>query len=249
MYILYNYSLIIVFATAVIVFILLFFISAPYGKFRREGWGLTVRAKWAWMIMEFLSPALMVYFFLTAESLSLPAIIFLIVWLIHYIHRTFIYPFTQSGRDKSFPVVVVLMAMIFNCLNGFVNGYGVFHLYNYDVLWFKSWQFITGVIIFISGYIINKTADRMLRNFRKISPEEYIVPEGWLFNYISSPHYFGEIIEWGGWALMTWSLPGLAFFVFTFANLFPRAIRAHKWYRANFPDYPTKRKAVVPWIV
>jgi len=48
---------------------------------------------------------------------------------------------------------------------------------------------------------------------------------------------------------MTWSLPGLAFFVFTFANLFPRAIRAHKWYRAKFPDYPKDRKAVVPFIV
>ena len=249
MYKLYNYSLIIIFASAVVVFLLLFFISAPYGKFSREGWGPAFRAKWAWMIMEFLSPALIVYFFLTAERKSLPGIIFLILWLIHYIHRTFIYPFMQSGRDKSFPVVIVLMAMIFNILNGFVNGYGVFHLDDYDISWLTSWQFITGLILFIAGFSINKTADKMLRNFRKISLKEYVVPKGWLFNYISSPHYFGEIVEWGGWALMTWSLPGLAFFIFTFANLFPRAIRAHAWYKSNFPDYPADRKAVVPFLV
>jgi hypothetical protein len=83
MFKLYNYSLITIFATAVIVFLLLFFVSAPFGKFRRKGWGPAVSAKWAWMIMEFLSPALIVYFFLTAESLSLPGIIFLTGWLIH----------------------------------------------------------------------------------------------------------------------------------------------------------------------
>ncbi|HOS72184.1 MAG TPA: 3-oxo-5-alpha-steroid 4-dehydrogenase, partial [Bacteroidales bacterium] len=69
------------------------------------------------------------------------------------------------------------------------------------------------------------------------------------FDYISSPHYFGEIIEWGGWALMTWSLPGFAFFVFTFANLFPRAINTHRWYRGKFPAYPPGRKAVIPYLL
>jgi 3-oxo-5-alpha-steroid 4-dehydrogenase 1 len=141
------------------------------------------------------------------------------------------------------------MAIVFNCLNGFVNGYGVFHIYTYDVSWLLSWQFITGAILFTTGFIINKTADEKLHNLRTETPDEYVIPEGWLFNYISSPHYFGEIIEWAGWAVMTWSLPGLAFFIFTFANLFPRAISSHRWYRTNFAKYPAKRKAVIPFIM
>jgi len=139
--------------------------------------------------------------------------------------------------------------MIFNSVNGFVNGYGVFHLNSYDISWLISWQFIAGIILFVAGFAINKTADKKLRSFRKNNPHEYIVPQGWLFSYISSPHYFGEIIEWGGWALMTWSLPGLAFFVFTFASLFPRAVSTHKWYRSNFPGYPADRKAVIPFLI
>jgi len=76
-----------------------------------------------------------------------------------------------------------------------------------------------------------------------------VIPRGWLFEYISCPHYFGELLEWAGWALMTWSVSGLAFFVFTFANLFPRAVASHRWYRKQFPDYPSKRKAVIPFII
>ena len=245
----YNYSIILILSFAGVVFLLLFYISAPYGKFRREGWGPSIRSKWAWMIMESPSPVLMTYFYLNSDQKNLPAFIFILLWLTHYIHRAFIYPFTQSGSNKSYPVLLVFMAFIFNCLNGFVNGYGVFHLNSYEFLWLLSWQFISGGVIFISGFVINKAADEKLRKFRKMGPEEYVLPRGWLFNYISSPHYFGEIIEWCGWGIMTWSVPGLVFFIFTFSNLFPRGVASHKWYKAKFPGYPVNRKAVIPFVI
>ena len=249
MNLLYKYSIILIFSFAVIVFVLLFFISAPYGKFSRKGWGPSIKSKWAWLIMEFPSPFLMTIFFITADTKTLPEIIFLIIWLTHYLQRTFVYPFSQSGREKPYPLIVASMAIIFNCFNGFANGFGVFHLYNYTSSWLSTWQFISGIIIFITGFIINKTADEKLRVFRKRSPEEYVIPHGWLFNFISSPHYFGEIIEWAGWAIMTWSLPGLAFSVFTFANLFPRAVASHRWYKSHFTEYPSERKAIIPFII
>lgn len=247
--IIYNFALWLIFGFAAIVFILLFFISAPYGKFRREGWGPEIKSKWAWLTMEFLSPALIVLFFILSEKKSIVTIIFLSVWLIHYVHRTFIYPFSQSGRNKPYPLVVVVMAIVFNALNGFVNGYGVFHLETYTINWLVSWKFISGIIIFVVGYIINKTADEKLRALRKRNGQDYVIPRGWLFEYISCPHYFGEILEWGGWALMTWSTAGLSFLVFTIANLFPRAVASHRWYRKQFTDYPAKRKAVIPFII
>lgn len=249
MNILYKYSIILIFSFALIVFVLLFFISAPYGKFSRKGWGPSIKSKWAWMIMEFPSPFLMTIFFITSDNKTFPEIIFLILWLTHYILRTFVYPFSQSGREKPYPFIIASMAIIFNCFNGFANGYGVFNLYNYDTSWLFTWQFITGILIFIAGFIINKIADKKLGSLKKNNSEEYVIPRGWLFNYISSPHYFGEIIEWAGWAIMTWSLPGLAFSVFTFANLFPRAIASHLWYKKHFPEYPSSRKAIIPFII
>ena len=245
----YNFSLALIYFLAVGIFLLLFFISAPYGKFLRKGWGPSLRSKWAWLIMEAPSPLLMTGFFLLSHQKNLIQLIFICLWLAHYLHRTLIYPFTQSGSNKSYPVLLVCMAFIFNCFNGFINGYGVFHLLVYDSGWLVSWQFLTGSLLFITGFLINKTADDKLRLLRKGNREEYVLPGGWLFEYISCPHYFGEIIEWGGWAVITWSLPGLAFFIFTFANLFPRAIASHRWYKANFPDYPAGRKAVIPFVI
>jgi protein-S-isoprenylcysteine O-methyltransferase Ste14 len=245
----YNFSVISILCLAGVVFLLLLYISAPYGKFLRKGWGPSFRSKWAWMIMESPSPVLMTCFFFTSAQKNVPQIIFICLWMSHYIHRTLIYPFTQSGLNKPYPVILVCMAFGFNCLNGFINGYGVFHMGSYDISWLKTWQFHFGVLIFITGYAMNKTADKKLRNLRNGNREEYVVPEGWLFNYISCPHYFGEILEWGGWAIMTWSLAGFAFFIFTFANLFPRAIASHKWYKERFPDYPAGRKAVIPFVI
>ena len=57
-----------------------------------------------------------------------------------------------------------------------------------------------------------------------------------------------EIVEWLGWALLTWSPAGLAFAAWTMANLVPRARAHHRWYRERFPDYPARRKALVPGL-
>ncbi len=249
LYNLYNVSLVLIFGCAVMVFLMLFFVTAPYGKFTRRGWGPVVKAKWAWMIMEFPSPALIVFFYIISPDPGPVGTLFLILWLIHYLHRTFVYPFRQSGGEKDYPVLVAAMAFVFNIFNGTANGYGIFYQSGYHISWFYSWQFITGLVVFITGFLINKIADERLKKLRTGKPGEYSIPQGWLFRYISSPHYFGEITEWGGWALMTWSLPGLAFFVFTFANLFPRAISSHKWYKAVFPEYPPERKAIIPFII
>jgi hypothetical protein len=59
----------------------------------------------------------------------------------------------------------------------------------------------------------------------------------------------GEIIEWCGWALATWTFAGAAFAFFTIANLLPRALSHHRWYREKFPDYPRERKAIIPGVL
>ncbi len=245
----YNWCLALILGSAGAVFLLLFFIPAPYGKFARKGWGWTLRAKWAWLIMEFPAPALMAALFILAPQKNMPRLIFLTLWLAHYVPRTFSDPFRQSGRDKPFPLLLLALALLFNSLNGFANGWAVFHLRGYPLDWLLSWHCMAGVLLFAAGWGINRTADSKLRALRQANPAGYRIPHGWLFEYISCPNYFGEIVEWLGWAVMTLSPAGLAFFVFTFANLFPRAIRAHRWYKSQFPEYPLQRKAIIPFIV
>jgi steroid 5-alpha reductase family enzyme len=86
-------------------------------------------------------------------------------------------------------------------------------------------------------------------SLRKNSSNGYSVPYGGMFSYVSCPNFLGEIIEWLGFALMSWSIAALAFALWTVFNLLPRAIDHHNFYKNTFKDYPAERKAVIPFIL
>jgi 3-oxo-5-alpha-steroid 4-dehydrogenase 1 len=111
-----------------------------------------------------------------------------------------------------------------------------------------NWNFITGVCLFIIGAVINIKSDNILLSLRSTSGE-YKIPNGFMYKYISFPNYFGEILEWVAFALMTWSLAGLSFMIWSMANLIPRAIAGHRWYKKTFDNYPSNRKAIIPFIL
>lgn len=244
----YFYLLVVEFAFAGLVFLMLFFISAPYGKFLRKGWGLSLPAKYSWLIMELPAVLFISFYFYISKGWENPVlIIFYVIWQSHYLFRTFVYPFTMGGKNKPYPFILVIFAIVFNSLNGSINGHFIFQANEYSSDWLLSPAFIGGFTLFIIGYAINKQSDFILKNLRKKS-DTYTIPYGGLFKWISNPHYFGEILQWLGWAILTWSTAGFAFACFTFANLFPRAISNHKWYKEQFDNYP-RRKAIIPFIV
>ena len=109
-------------------------------------------------------------------------------------------------------------------------------------------MFYVGIIIFIVGVIINVKSDEILFNLRK-NNDGYKIPSSFMYKYISCPNYFGEIIEWIGFAVMVWSLPAFIFVFWTICNLVPRAVSHHKWYHSKFSDYPKSRKAIIPFIL
>jgi len=96
---------------------------------------------------------------------------------------------------------------------------------------------------------INISSDNILLGLRKGGKKGYYIPYGGLFKYVSSPNLSGEIIEWLGWAMMSWCLPSFSFALWTMANLIPRALDHHHWYKRKFADYPKDRKAVIPFLV
>ena len=95
---------------------------------------------------------------------------------------------------------------------------------------------------------LNIHSDNVLLRLRRHGKTKYAVPEGGAYRFVSCPNYLGEILEWTGWAVATWSLGGLAFCVLTAANLIPRARSNHRWYQERFPDYPSTRRALIPGV-
>jgi len=216
----------------------------------RKGWGITLKAKFGWFLMEFPSLAIILILFLIGNRKNNPvAIAFLIIWSAHYFHRAMIYPFMMKGGNKKFPVLILAFALIFNFINSYLNGRYLFYFSGiYSISWFREPRFIVGLILFISGMFINIQSDYTLLKLRTEGETGYKICYKGFFRFISSPNYFGEILEWTGWAILTWSLAGLAFALFTVANLAPRAYSNHKWYKNKFPSYPKERKALIPFI-
>lgn len=236
-------------ALAVFVFFLLLKVTAPYGRHTTSKWGPLVSNKWSWLIMEL--PVLLVFWFILfpiIDLLSLASLVMVSLFFLHYFNRVFIFPFRLHTRGKKMPLIIMLSAIFFNLVNGFSFGYYFSHFANYTNDWFTDIRFITGVILFFSGLYINWKADNILIHLRKPNETGYKIPSGWLFEKISCPNLFGELIEWLGFAVLCWNLPAITFFIWTAANLIPRALSHHKWYKEKFNEYPLTRKAIIPFL-
>ncbi|KAI8871485.1 hypothetical protein GQ42DRAFT_161983 [Ramicandelaber brevisporus] len=129
---------------------------------------------------------------------------------------------------------------------------------------------VEGFLLFFAGFIGNIMSDNAFLNLRERaiaakkqsadsngakndkseSQSHYVIPTGFfLFNFVSSPHYLCELLEWFGFAMATGSTAGWLFVALTAANLVPRAIRSHQWYKERFPNYPQERRAIIPFVL
>ena len=244
----FNLFMIFMLATGVIVFITLFYVTAGYGQHISEKYGPAINDKAGWLIMEVPTVIIYLILFVIGEYKTFMAILFLSFWLMHYGYRSFIYSFLIRG-NKKMPLSMILLGIIFNSANAYLQGRWINSLSpGYETSWLLTPMFIIGVILFFTGFLTHVTSDHKLRTLRKSGESGYKIPYGGLYRYISCPNYLGEIIEWIGWAIMTWSMPGFVFALWTFFTLFPRARSIHQWYLSKFEDYPKDRKALIPFI-
>jgi 3-oxo-5-alpha-steroid 4-dehydrogenase 1 len=238
-------------ALAVLVFVVLLFVAAPYGRYLRPGWGPVVSARVGWFVMEIPAVLAMAALYGASPRWREPAAFaFFLLWQLHYVPRAVIDPLRARHGAKALPVVIALMGACFNVVNGWLQGAWLFWIGTARTSdWLVSPAFLAGASLFLAGIGINRSADAALRALRPAGETGYFVPRGGLYEHVSCPNYLGEIVQWLGWALATWSLPGLAFAVWTIANLLPRALAHHRWYRARFADYPAERRALIPWLL
>ncbi len=238
-------------AFGILLFPLLLKIPAPYGRHSRSGWGITIPNHLGWLVMELPALIVFAYFFLAGPiQKSAVTWLFFSIWMLHYANRTLVFPFRIKMREKRIPVLISGLGFGFNLVNGFFNGYYFgFVAPHYPQNWFMDTRFLLGIILFSIGLGINWWSDSILLGLRNSGHKHYSIPKGGLFRTVSCPNYLGEIVEWGGFALMVWSLPALSFFIWTVVNLVPRALDHHRWYKKKFEDYPPERRALIPFLI
>lgn len=237
---------------AVIVFIALFFVKAGYGIFRTSSWGISLPGKLGWILMEV--PAVVVFMVLWISSpirSETPALVFMLLFEIHYIQRTFIFPMLMRGKSRM-PVAIISMGFVFNIINGFLLGYGLFHLESSaggKAGWLLSPAFLIGIVIFIIGMAINLHSDNVIRHLRPKGDTRHYLPQKGMYKWVTSANYLGELLEWVGFAVLTQSEAAWIFALWTFANLCPRAYAIRRRYVEEFgAEAVGRRKCLIPFV-
>ena len=249
----FNLFLIVMAALAVIVFVALFHVDAGYGKFYQSKWGPSVDNHLGWFLMEvpvFL--AMRVLWWLSDRRNDGIRLVFLLLFELHYFHRSFIFPRQLRGHNRM-PWAIVLMGALFNTLNALMQGGWIYFFSPADYYpsnWLLKLPFLLGTLLFFIGMYINIHSDSIIRNLRKPGDTAHYLPRGGMFRYVTSANYFGEFVEWVGFAILTWSWSGAVFALWTFANLAPRAARIYDLYTSEFPDEldTAKVKRMIPFI-
>jgi len=210
----------------------------------------TLDKKLGWIIME--TPILIAvsYFFLTGRNPINASVVIVGAFVLHYAHRALIFPHRIKVRGKRMPVTTVLASMAFYTVNGYLIGYYFGSLRAYPIEWLLDPRFIVGSTLFITGFVINVSSDNILIGLRAPGESDYKIPRGGLFEYISCPNFFGEIVEWTGFAIMSWSLPGMVYAAWVSLTLFSTGLGTHRWYIEHFGEaYPQDRRAIVPYVI
>lgn len=238
---------------AVVVFVALHFVEAGYGVMYTRRWGATVNNRLGWIMMEapvFVAMALL--WWLSPRRFETAPLVMFMFFELHYFQRSFIFPLLIKGKGKM-PLSIIIMGVVFNTLNALMQGGWIFYVSEpgrYPLSWLWSWQFIAGTVIFFAGMWINIQSDSIIRNLRRPGDTGHYIPRGGMFRYVSSANYFGEWMEWTGFALLTWSWAGAVFSLWTFANLAPRARKLRQRYEREFGDEFRRlnRRSIIPFI-
>jgi len=208
-----------------------------------------INKRTGWILMEIPILITVLFYFLSGNQALNPSVIMVGAFVLHYINRALIYPYRIKVDGKTMPVSIMLSSALFYIINGYIIGYFFGHLTHYEWSWLYDPRFIIGAILFFTGFHINLQSDNILIKLRKPGESGYKIPYGGMYRYISCPNYFGEMVEWIGFAIMTWSIPGAVYALWVALPLFAQGKLAHAWYVQQFSDYPKERKAILPFLI
>ncbi|KAJ2702566.1 hypothetical protein H4R19_005355 [Coemansia spiralis] len=118
-------------------------VGSPYGSQTSYRGRFAVNGRAAWIAMELVSPAMLLYAYLGQPARDLGLVpaggpagesargdptawwtargVLVLAWLAHYMYRALVYPLRQAGR-KPMHLGIALAAVAFNTVNGYLNG-------------------------------------------------------------------------------------------------------------------------------
>lgn len=190
-------------------------------------------------------------FFSTLPSLSTNAFLGVVMWCYHFGRRSAESAWVHRYSKPSVPVGDVLIEYLYYW--GFAAWIAVSLTPNVHHP-ANEWLTLPGVLLFVVAERGNAHAHRMLRQLRPEGSKVRVIPRGFLFERVSSPHYLFEILSWVGFALVTQTWASTAFLLVGAAILASWAKARHVAYLKEFDGaegrekYPPSRRALIPGV-
>jgi len=204
-------------------------------------------------LLEYLGPIIVWGFFSIQPGFiygSTPGLTFyqkvaFACWMGHYLKREFETLFIHRFSHATMP----LSNLFKNCSYYWFNTALIAYFVNHPLFTPpQEHYFHIGLALFVLCEIGNFITHVQLMNLRPAGSTERNIPRGFMFNLVSCPNYTFEILAWIGFSILTQTLTAYLFTIMGAAQMTDWALKKHRAYRKDFPDYPRHRKILIPFI-
>ncbi|OQR73528.1 putative polyprenol reductase-like [Tropilaelaps mercedesae] len=115
---------------------------------------------------------------------------------------------------------------------------------------------VLGTAMWTAAFWLEHDVAKRFANLRKdrtgkVVSTKHTVPSGGMFELVSSPHYFAEIMIYTSLTVVLGCFNLTWFFavLWTYVNQIAIALLTHQWYQTKFKEYPASRRAVIPFLL
>jgi len=169
--------------------------------------------------------------------------------MFHFVKRELESLFVHRFSNGTMPITRLPL----NCLHYWVIfaamvGYFIFHP-KYTPPFTRPEAIYAFSALFMLFEILNFQTHLVLRNLRPRGTKQRGIPQGWGFQLVSCANYLWETLAWITFVVMTQTVTGWVFVAVAFYFMSNWALKKHKLYRKEFPDYPRIRRAIIPFFL
>jgi len=160
-------------------------------------------------------------------------------WCVHFARRASESAWVHRYGKASVPTSDVVTEYIY------YSGFAAWNAVSLTSASYRQpavWLVALGVVVFVLAELGNALAHRMLRTLRPAGSRLRVIPHGFLFERVSSPHYLFEILSWVGFALLTETWAARAFLLVGAGILGSWAHARHVAYRKDFDGLEGREK-------
>ncbi|EDO40603.1 predicted protein [Nematostella vectensis] len=175
-------------------------------------------------------------------------------WSFHYVKRLLETMFVHRFSKGTMPIFNLFKNCSYYWGFGFLVGYFINHPL-YTPPKFGDMQVYGSLAGFLICELGNFSIHTLLRDLRPPGSHERRIPYAnsnpmtQLFRFVSCPNYTYETGAWICFTVMTQTFGTALFTLAGFYQMTVWALGKHRNYKKEFPDYPRRRRAIIPFFI